>query len=174
MCTGRPSQLIRPWSGEWIPAMHLISTDFPAPLSPARAITLPEGTSRSTSTRAWTGPKFFETPRKAKSGSLPRPGPGPAGGADPDSRSVVIRPSADAVVAARGRRVAGAEVGDLDRLVLHHGRGHVVLRDPGRDRVHRRDVGVQGRVLGRVFHEARRRREPGPQVEGEDRRCLGL
>ena len=41
--------------GVWIPAMHLMSTDLPAPLSPASAVTCPAGTSRSTSVRACTG-----------------------------------------------------------------------------------------------------------------------
>ncbi len=49
--------------------MHLIRTDFPAPLSPASAVTCPAGMSRSTSVRARTGPKFLLMPRSRSSGS---------------------------------------------------------------------------------------------------------
>ena len=49
--------------------MHLISTDLPAPLSPAKPVTCPAGTSRSTPTSAWTGPKFLPIPRNRSSGS---------------------------------------------------------------------------------------------------------
>jgi hypothetical protein len=40
-------------------------------LSPTSAVTCPAGTTRSTPTSAWTGPKFFETPRRRRSGSSP-------------------------------------------------------------------------------------------------------
>ena len=39
----RPSKRISPPSIGWIPAMHLISVDLPAPLSPTRAMTSPGG-----------------------------------------------------------------------------------------------------------------------------------
>src|SRR3954452_4844575 len=63
-----------------MPATHLISVDFPAPLSPTSAITSPSRTSKSTSRSAWTDPKFLETPRSSRvargvsftSGVLPR------------------------------------------------------------------------------------------------------
>ena len=39
MCTGPPFHRISPPSGAWIPAMVLMSTDLPAPLSPTSAVT---------------------------------------------------------------------------------------------------------------------------------------
>ena len=39
MCTGPPFHRISPPSGPWIPAMVLMSTDLPAPLSPTSAVT---------------------------------------------------------------------------------------------------------------------------------------
>src|SRR5450756_274723 len=52
-----------------MPAMHLVSTDFPAPLSPQRAVTCALGRSRSTPCRAWTAPKCLLMPRSLSSGS---------------------------------------------------------------------------------------------------------
>src|SRR6267378_3167558 len=52
-----------------MPAMHLVSTVLPAPLSPHRAVTCPGGTSRSTWYRAWTGPKCLSSSRILSSGS---------------------------------------------------------------------------------------------------------
>src|SRR5262245_45946389 len=69
--TGCPSQKICPWSGAKIPAMVLIVTDLPAPLSPISAVTWPAGSSRSMSWSACTGPKFFETPSRRRRGSAP-------------------------------------------------------------------------------------------------------
>src|SRR5581483_8550251 len=51
-----------------MPAMHLISVDLPAPLSPPSAITSPRRTSKSTSVRAWTEPKDLDTPRSSRRG----------------------------------------------------------------------------------------------------------
>ena len=51
------------------PAMHLISVDLPAPLSPTSAMTSPGATWKSTSKRAWTAPKLFETPRSSRTGA---------------------------------------------------------------------------------------------------------
>src|SRR3954468_4348755 len=51
-----------------MPAIDLISVDFPAPLSPTSAITSPSRTSKSTSISACTDPKFFETPRQSSVG----------------------------------------------------------------------------------------------------------
>src|SRR4051812_20406383 len=51
-----------------MPAMHLISVDLPAPLSPTRAITSPSRTSKSTSVSACTEPKDLETPRSSRRG----------------------------------------------------------------------------------------------------------
>src|SRR5579884_1276381 len=52
-----------------MPAMHLISVDLPAPLSPTSAITSPERTSKSTSWSACTDPNAFETPRTSSVGA---------------------------------------------------------------------------------------------------------
>src|SRR4051794_3361571 len=50
--------------------MHLIRVDFPAPLSPTRAMTSPGATWKSTWYRACTAPKLFDTPRSSRIGSL--------------------------------------------------------------------------------------------------------
>src|SRR5207247_3298629 len=90
--------------------MHLINTDFPAPLSPASAVTCPDGTSRSTPTSACTGPPFLLVPRSRRSGSaLPVGG---AGGG-PDSTSVVAGP-----VASPSSRAAGTGIGPHPRSAL--------------------------------------------------------
>src|SRR5262249_46448312 len=52
-----------------MPAMHLMSTDFPAPLSPASAVTFPAGRSRSTSRSACTATKCLLMPRRRSSGA---------------------------------------------------------------------------------------------------------
>src|ERR1700746_4045513 len=59
MLTSRPSNLIVPLSGEWVPAMHLTSVVLPAPLSPTSAITSPARTSKSTSSSACTDPNVL-------------------------------------------------------------------------------------------------------------------
>src|SRR3954470_3773934 len=69
MCTTWPSNTTSPESGEWMPAMHLISVDLPAPLSPTSAITSPFRTSKSTSVSACTEPNVFERPRIWRSGA---------------------------------------------------------------------------------------------------------
>ena len=69
--TGFPSQKICPCSGPWIPAIVLIVTDLPAPLSPISAVTWPAGISKSMFESACTGPKFFETPLRRRRGSAP-------------------------------------------------------------------------------------------------------
>src|SRR5918999_1194446 len=68
MLTGSPSKRISPLSNGWIPAMHLISVDLPAPLSPTSAITSPFDTWKSTSNSAWTAPKLLETPTSSRTG----------------------------------------------------------------------------------------------------------
>src|SRR5215217_8141730 len=68
--TGEPSKRISPSSTGWIPAMHLISVDLPAPLSPTRAMTSPAATRKSTWYSAWTAPNRFETPRSSRTGWL--------------------------------------------------------------------------------------------------------
>src|SRR5919201_5677368 len=51
-----------------MPAMHLISVDLPAPLSPTSAITSPSRTSKSTSVSACTEPKCLLSPRTSSVG----------------------------------------------------------------------------------------------------------
>src|SRR4029450_12462384 len=53
-----------------MPAMHLMRVDLPAPLSPTRAMTSPGETWKSTSNRACTAPKLFETPFSSRIGGL--------------------------------------------------------------------------------------------------------
>src|SRR4051812_21321172 len=77
MTTCSPPYSIVPSSIGWMPAMHLISVDLPAPLSPTSAIVSPARTSKSTSFSAWTEPNDFETFRSSRSGvSLIRGGEG--------------------------------------------------------------------------------------------------
>src|SRR5918998_3143770 len=73
MVTGSPLNTISPESIGWIPAMHLIRVDLPAPLSPTSAITSPGATWKSTSYRAWTAPKLFETRRSSRTGDSVTP-----------------------------------------------------------------------------------------------------
>src|SRR5436190_24253277 len=68
MWTSLPSKRISPLSAVCVPAMHLISVDLPAPLSPTSAITSPCRTSKSTSLSAWTEPNDFVTPRSWRRG----------------------------------------------------------------------------------------------------------
>ena len=51
-----------------MPAMHLISVDLPAPLSPTSAMTSPARTSKSTSVSASTEPKLLRIPRASSIG----------------------------------------------------------------------------------------------------------
>src|SRR5438270_3327190 len=71
MCTSSPSKKACPLSQPWMPAMHLMSVDLPAPLSPTRAITSPARTSKSTSASACTEPKDLVRPRSSRSGVDP-------------------------------------------------------------------------------------------------------
>src|SRR5664279_4937298 len=48
--------------------MHLINVDFPAPLSPTSAVTLPAVTEKSTACRTSTAPKLLFTPRISRIG----------------------------------------------------------------------------------------------------------
>ena len=91
MLTGVPSKRISPLSIGWIPAMHLMSVDLPAPLSPTRAMTSPGETWKSTSNSAWTAPKLFETPCSSRTGvsvtsksPLGLSGPGASGRGAPE------------------------------------------------------------------------------------------
>src|SRR3954454_21483507 len=113
-----------------MPAMHLTSVDFPAPLSPTKATTSPGLMARSTSWRTCTGPKLLFSPRISRSGSVtvfP-----PAGGR-------TIRPSGHLVLGRCDRRLLDARGGarGLDALADLGGRErtgvdhvhHVGLRD---------------------------------------------
>src|SRR6188472_4158234 len=51
-----------------MPAMHLMSVDLPAPLSPTSAIPSPSRTSKSTSVSACTEPKVLDRSRVSRSG----------------------------------------------------------------------------------------------------------
>src|SRR6516165_12812896 len=66
--TGLPSQRSWPSLGSQSPEIVLTVTDLPAPLSPARAVTFPAGTSKLTSSSAWTAPNTLLTPRNSRSG----------------------------------------------------------------------------------------------------------
>src|SRR6478735_2486450 len=59
MVTGFPSNLIWPSSYGWAPDRPLMRVDFPAPLSPTRADTLPGWTLIVTPLRTSTGPKLL-------------------------------------------------------------------------------------------------------------------
>src|ERR1041384_304249 len=87
-----------------MPATHFVSTVLPAPLSPHRAVTWPDGRSRATWYRAWTGPKCLSRPRICSSTS-------PAAGAAAASvisieLSRLVAPYARAVGGGGGRRRA--------------------------------------------------------------------
>src|SRR3984885_10544667 len=66
---GFPSQTISPSSGAHSPAIVLMVTDLPAPLSPASAVTLPGGISMLILVSACTGPKRLVIPRSSSSGT---------------------------------------------------------------------------------------------------------
>src|SRR5437764_7330409 len=53
-----------------MPERILTRVDLPAPLSPTRATTSPARTSKSTPSRAWTGPKRLLTPSRLKRAPL--------------------------------------------------------------------------------------------------------
>src|SRR5919107_922764 len=109
MVTGEPSKTISPSSAGWIPAMHLISVDLPAPLSPTSATTSPAATRKSTWYSAWTAPNRFETPRSSRTGWLS-----------------FMR--SDTCLVAQGRELAGAHVLLLQEAVLER-RVDVLLGD---------------------------------------------
>src|SRR5215211_120195 len=131
--------------------MHLISVDFPAPLSPTSAITSPLDTWKSTSKSACTAPKLFDTPRSSSTGvsvtiSAPLrpqriPGGVPAG--TPPGHSLL-----KADLLALGGDLAGADLLDLREVRLVHVLLDVVLRDRDRTEQHRGDV--LGVVVDRV------------------------
>src|SRR3954447_10466853 len=148
-----------------MPAMVLIVTDLPAPLSPTSAVTWPAGTSRATSVRAWTGPKLlriFSSRSRGVAASLATASAGDA---------IFLL---DAGRRARRLGIGDADVGDLHGLVLDHGVIQVADRHPRRREVDGLHVGVGLRVLGGGVDEARGRGLPGTEEEGEGggRLCL--
>src|SRR5438034_3172500 len=132
MWTGFPSHEIWPLSGAWIPAIHLISTDLPAPLSPASAVTCPDGTSRSTPTSACTGPKFLLIPRSRRSGSaLPVGGAGGGPGSTSVLTVPVASPSRD--MERRSGRIRGTRMRpDPDPTELAYARRRARAGQPAR------------------------------------------
>src|SRR5713101_1047601 len=174
MVTGRPSQENCPWSGALIPAMVLIRTDFPAPLSPARAVTWPAGTSRSTLTSAWTAPKLLLMPRKPSSGWLALAATGSASAIDPSVPAIRTLRLADTRGRAGGRRRSDADIGCLGGTVLHHRGRHVLRRDPYWSQVHRLHIGVGLGVLGGRIHQSGGRALAGSQIQSEGGGRLGL
>src|ERR671934_1294958 len=120
-----------------MPAMHLISVDLPAPLSPTSAITSPSRTSKSTSVSACTEPNDLEIPRISRSGlSLTVP-------AFPNTKGSVEAPEGAPPLTdpllAELRELADADVALLQELVLEEPRV-VLLRD-------RDDRQLDGRLL---------------------------
>src|SRR5215213_10718554 len=152
MCTGEPSNRTSPSSAGWIPAMHLMSVDLPAPLSPTRAMTSPAATRKSTWYSAWTAPNRFEIPRSSRTGWLS-----------------VMR-SQPCLVAQRRDR-AGADVlalqrGVLDRLID-------VLPGDG-DRLQQDRRHLLTRVVRLVVDEAGRRLLALGERSGQLRSRIGL
>src|SRR3954471_5485129 len=137
-----------------MPAMHLMRVDLPAPLSPTRAMTSPRETWKSTSYRACTAPKLFETPFSSKMGvsvTLSTPPPGPVDGGGPPAGGPGRRrgaaeaaprsPSclADARLRAQRGVLADADLTGLQEAVVED-HLDVVLGDRLRGQQHGRDV----------------------------------
>src|SRR6478735_5337820 len=105
-----------------MPAMHLIRVDLPAPLSPTRAMTSPRETWKSTSKRACTAPKLFETPFSSKMGvsvTLSTPPPGPVdGGAPPQAAPQSPSCLADTRLRAQVGVLADAHLAGLQEAIV--------------------------------------------------------
>src|SRR6185312_16010926 len=106
-----------------MPAMHLIRVDLPAPLSPTGAMTSPDDTWKSTSNRACTAPKLFETPFSSKMGvsvtlSTPPPGSRWAQGRRRGGAPVAEHPLADARLRAQRLVLADADLAGLQEAVV--------------------------------------------------------
>src|SRR5436309_8127141 len=139
-----------------MPAMHLISVVFPAPLSPTSAVTSPARTTKSTSCSTWTGPKLLFTPRSCRIGSvnvclLPagRSCAGAAVGAAAPAHERLCRVTSgrlDAELVAGGLERRDADLRGLHGTVVDH-LLDVVLRDQLRREQHGLDVAVALRVL---------------------------
>ena len=70
--SGCPATVTSPSSARWIPLRTLMRVDFPAPLGPRSARTLPLWMSRSTASRARVPPKRLLRPRMRTRGSAPK------------------------------------------------------------------------------------------------------
>src|SRR5262245_26442681 len=162
----------------WMPATHLISVDFPAPLSPTSAITSPARTSKSTSVSACTEPKLFVIPLISSSGarSLSASGSAIVGGVS--GATAIVResfrergrsagegaPPASALAVLRV--LARADLGLLQEAVGDE-QLPVVLRDRDRGQEHRRDLG--GPVVGRLALRVDRLAMQDPVGDGRGR-----
>src|SRR5918998_1449275 len=157
MFTVSPSKTISPLSNGWMPAMHLISVDLPAPLSPTSAMTSPLRTWKSTSNSAWTAPKLLETPTRSRTGVSSVTFVSPRS----PSQRIRGRPVRDAPgdsllkadLLALRRDVAGADVLHLREVGLADVLRDVVLGDRHRLEQDRRDV--LGLVVDRVLDTGR-------------------
>src|SRR4051794_31017009 len=141
--TGFPSKLTLPASIVWMPEIALTRVDLPAPLSPTSATTSPARASKSTSSKACTGPKRLLTPSSASrapfEGSISALAPaewrsGPPGAAR--FLPVLLRDSGRLACACV---LARADVGGLQVAALDDGLG-VVPEDCLRLVDHRRDL----------------------------------
>src|SRR5690349_21765942 len=141
-----------------MPAMHLMSVDLPAPLSPTSAITSPARTSKSTSVSACTDPKVFDRSRISRSGVSVTCGLRPAVEAPGGASTAEVRLLAVLPVLPR------AHVAALQELVLEEPR---VVRL--RDRDHRDH---ERRLLLRAVRPRRVGLGLLPVEEG-DSRCGG-
>src|SRR5438105_4405599 len=133
-----------------MPATHLVRTVLPAPLSPQRAVTWPDGRSRSTWYRAWTAPKCLSSPRIWRSAPSLAPGSVTGavmsialsrlqeGGGDAAARCGGVTRLRDSVRRADRGCDLSAQVRCLDEVVLEDGVLHVGLVDPDRDEKDRR------------------------------------
>src|SRR5918999_693398 len=137
MFTSWPSKRISPLSNGWMPAMHLISVDLPAPLSPTSAMTSPLRTWKSTSNSAWTAPKLLETPTRSRTGVS----------------SVTFVSPRSPLQRIRGRPGSGRPRDSLLKADLLALRRDVVLRDRHGLEQDRRDV--LGLVVNRVLDAGR-------------------
>src|SRR5690242_8158056 len=146
MATGRSSKRISPPSIGWIPATHLTSVDFPAPLSPTSAVTSPARTEKSTSCSTWTAPKLLLTLFSCRSTPASSPvvrGPGAVGGSSTAHRARIgprsLSADVDAELLAGVGQRADADLRRLDLALVDHGLD-VLLGDRLRGEQHRLDL----------------------------------
>src|SRR6476661_432407 len=162
-----------------MPEIALIKVDLPAPLSPTSATTSPCPTSKSTSVSARTAPKLLLTPFSSSRGVF-----------DPAAGSVAVASVTSllplrrgplrslchfllhAVLLARRRVCARADLARLPETVLHDGRLDVVSGH--RDRLQQDRGNLTLAVVGLAVDHAGRSRLTLDQCHGERRRVLGL